>query len=88
MVLQESGACATDTLTGLPNRRYAMRNFALAWDEALRSGAPLACLMIDADGFKRINDTCGHDAGDAALCALSTCLRHAVRTDDSVCRLS
>ena len=74
----------TDVLTGLPNRRHAMRSLALAWDESLRDGRPLACLMIDADGFKRINDTHGHDAGDAVLCALSNCLRDVVRTDDTV----
>jgi hemerythrin len=53
----------------------------------VRDGTPLACLMIDADGFKVINDTHGHDAGDAVLRALSAQLQHAVRTDDIVCRL-
>lgn len=77
----------TDALTGLPNRRYALRRFALEWDAAARDGTPLACMMVDADGFKVINDTHGHDAGDAVLRALSTRLRHAVRTDDIVCRL-
>ena len=77
----------TDTLTGLPNRRYALRRFALEWDAALRDDAPLACMMIDADGFKVINDTHGHDAGDAVLRALSARLQHAVRIDDIVCRL-
>jgi diguanylate cyclase (GGDEF)-like protein/hemerythrin-like metal-binding protein len=77
----------TDTLTGLPNRRRALRSLALEWDAALRNSAPLACMMIDADGFKVINDTYGHDAGDEVLRALSTELQHAVRTDDIVCRL-
>jgi hemerythrin len=77
----------TDVLTKLPNRRYALRSFALEWAAAVRSGAPLACLMIDADGFKVINDTHGHDAGDAVLRALAAQLQHAVRTDDLVCRL-
>jgi hemerythrin len=77
----------TDTLTGLPNRRYALRSFALEWDTAARNGAPLSCMMIDADGFKVINDTYGHDAGDVVLRALSKQLQHAVRTDDVVCRL-
>ena len=77
----------TDTLTGLPNRRYALHRLSAAWDAAERDGTSLACLMIDADGFKQINDTHGHDAGDAVLRALATKLRHAVRTDDIVCRL-
>lgn len=42
--------------------------------------------MIDADGFKTINDNCGHDAGDAVLRQLSRRLLHAVRTNDVVCR--
>ncbi|MCC7312740.1 MAG: GGDEF domain-containing protein [Sulfuritalea sp.] len=77
----------TDMLTGLPNRRYALRRLALEWDAALRDGTPLACMMIDADGFKAINDIHGHNAGDAVLRELSMRLRHAVRTDDNVCRL-
>ena len=77
----------TDTLTGLPNRRYALRSFALEWEAAKRNGTPLACMMIDADGFKLINDTYGHEAGDVVLRALSMRLQHAMRTDDIVCRL-
>lgn len=77
----------TDTLTGLPNRRYAMRSFARAWEAGVRIGTPLACLVIDADGFKLVNDTHGHDAGDEVLRALSKQLQHAVRNDDIVCRL-
>lgn len=77
----------TDTLTGLPNRRYAMRSFSLAWDAAVRDETPIACMMIDADGFKLVNDIYGHDAGDTVLCALSTQLLHTMRTDDIVCRL-
>jgi hemerythrin len=77
----------TDTLTGLPNRRYALYRFAMEWETAQRDGKPLACMMVDADGFKQVNDTHGHDAGDAVLRALSTQLNDAVRTDDIVCRL-
>lgn len=77
----------TDTLTGLPNRRYALWRFASEWEVSVRDNTPLACMMIDADGFKVINDTHGHDAGDAVLQALSAQLRHSVRTDDIVCRL-
>jgi diguanylate cyclase (GGDEF)-like protein/hemerythrin-like metal-binding protein len=77
----------TDVLTRLPNRRFALRRFAQEWEVAVRDGTPLTCLMIDADDFKLINDTLGHDAGDAVLRALSTQLQNAVRTDDLVCRL-
>ena len=77
----------TDILTGLPNRRYAMRSFATEWEKSVRDEVPLACMMIDADDFKKINDTQGHDAGDAVLRALSKQLLHAVRNDDIVCRL-
>ncbi|MDX9700834.1 MAG: bacteriohemerythrin [Rhodocyclaceae bacterium] len=74
----------TDVLTGLPNRRHAMRRLSLEWAD---SHQPLALMMIDADGFKQINDTQGHDAGDEVLRILSQTLRDAVRNDDLVCRL-
>jgi hemerythrin len=77
----------TDALTQLPNRRNAMRSLSLAWNESVSSDTALACMMIDADGFKQINDTHGHDAGDEVLRVLSRQLRNAVRTDDLVCRL-
>ena len=77
----------TDVLTGLPNRRHAMAALAQYWAESLQDGTPLACMMIDADGFKQINDSYGHDAGDEVLRQLSKNLRFAMRTDDVVCRL-
>ncbi len=73
----------TDVLTGLPNRRHAMQRLAQAWEGT----ATLACMMIDADGFKQINDNYGHDAGDEVLRQLSRNLLYSVRTDDVVCRL-
>lgn len=77
----------TDVLTGLPNRRQAMQVLEHYWQAATQSGAPLACMMIDADGFKNINDTCGHDAGDTVLRQLAHSLQEAVHNDDLVCRL-
>ena len=77
----------TDVLTGLPNRRHAMARLAQAWSESATQASALACMMIDADGFKRINDLHGHDAGDEVLRQLAKQLRYAVRTDDVVCRL-
>jgi hemerythrin len=77
----------TDILTGLPNRRHAMTRLAQDWSESLRDGTPIACMMIDADGFKQVNDKHGHDAGDYVLQQLSSHLRYCMRTDDIVCRL-
>jgi len=77
----------TDVLTGLPNRRHAMQQLALLWNEATERRTPLSCMMIDADHFKEINDAHGHDAGDLVLCELSKALLHFVRTDDIVSRL-
>lgn len=77
----------TDLLTGLPNRRQAMSTLAYEWEFATQTHARLACMMIDVDGFKGVNDTYGHDAGDAVLKALATRLKHSVRNDDVVCRL-
>ncbi len=77
----------TDVLTGLPNRRHAMRCLGQVWEESTKEHTPLACMMIDADGFKQINDNYGHDAGDEVLRQLSRNLRYSVRTDDIICRL-
>jgi len=77
----------TDVLTGLPNRRHAMQVLEAEWQLAKTSGDTMACMMIDADGFKKVNDTYGHDAGDEVLRQLARCLTQAVRNDDVVCRL-
>jgi hemerythrin len=77
----------TDVLTGLPNRRQAMSWLAQAWAQSERDNSPLTCMMIDADGFKQVNDRYGHDAGDEVLRRLSARLREAVRSNDVVCRL-
>lgn len=77
----------TDALTGLPNRRHAMARLAREWQDSVTNNTSLACMMIDADGFKRINDTYGHEAGDVVLRELARRLRFAMRSDDIVCRL-
>jgi diguanylate cyclase (GGDEF)-like protein len=77
----------TDALTKLPNRRHALQQLSKHWEESTKKGKPLSLMMIDADHFKEINDTYGHDAGDAVLCELARTLQHSVRTDDFVCRL-
>lgn len=77
----------TDVLTELPNRRYAMAILRQLWDETEEQAGLLVCMMIDADGFKQINDNYGHESGDLVLKALARELKHSVRTDDVVCRL-
>lgn len=74
-------------LTGLPNRRQALYRLARAWQAAEQADAPLACLMLDADGFKQANDTHGHDAGDEVIRQLGWLLRDSLRTDDFVGRM-
>lgn len=77
----------TDVLTGLYNRRYALRALHTLWNESDVRKQTLTCLMIDADGFKVVNDTYGHDAGDEVLRVLSRTLAENLRTDDILCRL-
>ncbi|UGA56231.1 GGDEF domain-containing protein [Vibrio sp. VB16] len=77
----------SDTLTKLPNRRFAMREISMQWDKARAEQLPLVCMLVDVDKFKQVNDTCGHDAGDAVLVELSTVLKRSFRPQDSVCRL-
>jgi two-component system, cell cycle response regulator len=56
-----------DPLTGLHNRRYMTCHLATLFDDASRRGRPLSVLLIDIDHFKAVNDSHGHDAGDAVL---------------------
>lgn len=77
----------TDHLTALPNRRFAMSQLELLFAESMRLDLPMSCLMVDADNFKVINDSYGHDAGDTVLQRLAKELQYGVRTDDIVCRL-
>lgn len=77
----------TDVLTGLPNRRHAMRCLDQDWKDSTANDTPLACVMIDADGFKGVNDNYGHDAGDEVLRQLARRLKQSVRSDDVVCRI-
>ena len=76
----------TDALTGLLNRYGLQRSLAREHAEARRYERPLACLMIDLDNFKRVNDTYGHNAGDTALQQIATILIEVVRRSDMVFR--
>jgi diguanylate cyclase (GGDEF)-like protein len=67
-VVQQLEAMArTDGLTGLCNRRWLNEVLERAWNEATRHDRPLAFMMIDLDGFKDLNDRCGHQRGDEIL---------------------
>lgn len=74
---------ATDTLTGLANRRGLDAMLARQVD----SGRPFALMHVDLDHFKAVNDTYGHAAGDAVLCEAAAVLRGQCRTRDVVARI-
>ncbi|CAN5510351.1 EAL domain-containing protein [soil metagenome] len=76
-----------DPLTGLPNRAYFQRKFQEAVDASEIMGELFGLIMIDVDHFKDINDTLGHDAGDALLKRLAEMLQAAFRAGDTVARL-
>jgi len=76
-----------DTLTGLPNRALFQDRAQQSLSQAKRDSTPLAMLFLDLDGFKQVNDTLGHQAGDALLQLAGDRLRHALRDSDSVARL-
>jgi diguanylate cyclase (GGDEF)-like protein len=76
-----------DTLTGLPNRTEFQRSFDAAVEAAERTGEMFGVIMVDVDHFKDINDTLGHDAGDALLLNLAKTLGKAFRRGDTVSRL-
>lgn len=80
-------AATTDELTGLINRREAMRRLSEHWALATRHGEPLACISADIDHFKLFNDTYGHAIGDQVLRQTSATLRETARAEDVVCRV-
>jgi diguanylate cyclase (GGDEF)-like protein len=85
LALAEARA-ATDPLTGLPNRRSVQAALKRTIAQAGRTLSPMAVLVLDLDHFKQINDTFGHDRGDAVLAAVGDVLSHALRTSDFVGR--
>ncbi len=76
-----------DPLTGLHNRRYMESHLKTLVEEALQRGKPLSVLVVDIDYFKAVNDTYGHDVGDAVLKEFSGRLRRNIRGIDLGCRL-
>jgi diguanylate cyclase (GGDEF)-like protein len=76
-----------DELTGLPNRRLFAERLTMAIEHADRMRSRLALLILDLNGFKAINDTFGHQAGDHVLREVSSHLRRSVRSADTLARL-
>lgn len=76
-----------DPLTDLPNRAQAMRTLHAALSRAQRTGDLIAVMFMDLDGFKTVNDTHGHQAGDAVLRTVAGRLRANSRAGDIAARL-
>lgn len=75
-----------DVLTGLPNRSLLSSFLGHALDDARRDGSSLAILSLDLDGFKRVNDTLGHAAGDVLLKEVARRVSSCIRSTDVVGR--
>jgi len=80
-------ASRTDALTGVGNRRAFDETLSAALSAAGRQGHQVTVVAVDLDGLKRINDTEGHAAGDAALLALVRAFYSALRDEDTVFRV-
>jgi diguanylate cyclase (GGDEF)-like protein len=78
---------SSDNLTGLANRRALAQKFEQVTAVSARNTIPYALLLIDFDGFKAVNDTAGHDAGDSVLKTLATRLQGVVRAGDTLARI-
>ncbi len=76
-----------DELTGLPNRALLTNRISQSLAASARSGQMVALCLGDMDGFKLLNDTRGHEAGDAALVKVGEILRSVVRPSDTIARL-
>jgi diguanylate cyclase (GGDEF)-like protein len=76
-----------DALTGLRNRRSFEEALAAAASRSARYGWPFSLVLVDLDGFKRLNDRLGHDAGDAVLRAVGEVARRSLRQGDVAARL-
>jgi diguanylate cyclase (GGDEF)-like protein/PAS domain S-box-containing protein len=75
-----------DPLTDLPNRVLLQDRAQQALAQSRRDGKLLAVMYLDLDGFKQVNDTLGHDAGDVLLVHFAQRMKAAVRASDTVCR--
>jgi diguanylate cyclase (GGDEF)-like protein len=78
---------AHDALTGLPNRTLLYDRLCRALAAGRRDSSRLAVLFLDLDGFKRVNDTYGHEAGDELLVAVARRIAEVVRGEDLLARV-
>ena len=76
----------TDELTGLHNRRFFLDRWEWEYERAKRYQRPLACLMVDVNGFKQVNDRLGHAAGDVVLKHVALELKTMLRQSDVLAR--
>ena len=76
-----------DDLTGLPRRDLFQRRLIAAMHDATQNGTRAAMLFVDVDHFKQLNDSLGHDAGDALLCGFAQKLKTLLRPKDTAARL-
>jgi diguanylate cyclase (GGDEF)-like protein len=83
---EERRRAREDVLTGLDNRRGIEDELERAVFEARHSGTSLTVMLIDLDGFKEVNDTDGHPAGDDVLRLAASCFRRHLRPTDRVSR--
>lgn len=77
---------STDPLTGCLNRRAFFSIVKNSFDEAKNTQGAIACIMLDIDFFKKINDNYGHSIGDLVLSTVADCLKNALRNTDLLCR--
>ena len=76
-----------DKLTGLPNRTLFFERLSHDLSRARRADKSLALFFLDLDGFKRVNDQHGHDAGDTVLIAVASRWQQTMRETDTVARI-
>jgi diguanylate cyclase len=81
-----AASALTDAVTGLPNRRALLEELSRMLSRATRDRTAIVIAFIDLDGFKAVNDTYGHDAGDALLAAVGERIRTSRRGGDLIAR--
>ena len=87
VLLRESRLAREDALTQLPNRRQFHERGLQAFAQAQRQSASFTAVVIDLDRFKEVNDTLGHNTGDALLACVARIIREQVRASDIPGRL-
>jgi diguanylate cyclase (GGDEF)-like protein len=77
---------STDTLTGLSNYRHFTHMISREVERSGRTGQPTTLIIIDADHFKKVNDTWGHEVGNQAIKLIATSIVKSIRQLDIACR--